>query len=63
MNEKGDRQFRLLRSLQSPYIYLEPRIQHGVKENYCIVATFNRIVDTKTIVIQMGPNTCILNVG
>ena len=35
--------------------------QHGAKENYCSFATFNRIVDTKIIIIQMGPN--ILHVG
>ena len=35
--------------------------QHGTKENYCNFATFNRIVDTKTNIIQTGPN--ILNVG
>ena len=35
--------------------------QHGAKENYCNFASFNRVVDTKTSVIQMGP--IILNVG
>ena len=35
--------------------------QHGAIENYCIFANFKRVVNTKTIIIQMGPN--ILNVG
>ena len=30
--------------------------QHGAIENYCNFATFNRIVDTKTIIIKKGPN-------
>ena len=36
-------------------------LQHGAKRNNCNFATFNWIVDTMTIMIQMGPN--ILNVG
>ena len=35
--------------------------QHGAKENYCNFATLNMVVDTKTSLIKMGPNT--LNVG
>ena len=35
--------------------------QHGAKENYCNFANFNRIFDTKTIVIKKGTN--ILKVG
>ena len=35
--------------------------QHGAKGNYCNFASFNRVFDTKTSIIQMGPN--ILNVG
>ena len=34
--------------------------QHGAKENNCNFAPFNRVVDTKTSIIQMGPN--ILNI-
>ena len=34
---------------------------HGVKQNYCKFAPFNRVVDTKTIIIQMGQN--ISNIG
>ena len=30
--------------------------QHAAKENYCNFASFNRVVDTKTSIIQMGPN-------
>ena len=30
--------------------------QHEANENYCKFAKFNRIVDTKTTIIQMGPN-------
>ena len=30
--------------------------QHGAKENYCNFASFNRVDDTKTSKIQMGPN-------
>ena len=30
--------------------------QNGAKEEYCNFATFNRIVDTKTNIIQTEPN-------
>ena len=30
--------------------------QYGAKENYCNFATFNRIVDSKTIIVKKGPN-------
>ena len=29
--------------------------QHGAKANYCNFASFNRVIDTKTSKIQMGP--------
>ena len=35
--------------------------QHREKESYCNFASFNRVVNTKTRRIQMGPN--ILNIG
>ena len=35
--------------------------QHGAKENYCIFSTFNKVVDTKTSIIQMGLS--ILKIG
>ena len=34
---------------------------HGAEESYGNVASFNRVVDTKTSRIQMGPNA--LNIG
>ena len=30
-------------------------LQHGAKENYCNFASFNRVVDKKTSIIQMRP--------
>ena len=35
--------------------------QHGAKENRSKFETFNMVVNTKTCIIQMGPN--ILNAG
>ena len=35
--------------------------QHGAKENYSKFETFNIVINTKTLIIQMGTN--ILNVG
>ena len=35
--------------------------QNGAKENYCNFASFKRVVDKKSNIIQMGPN--ILNFG
>ena len=31
--------------------------QHGAKGNYCKFATFKRVVNTKTNIIQIGPIT------
>ena len=35
--------------------------QHGAKENYSKYKTLNMVVNTKTLIIQMGPN--ILNLS
>ena len=35
--------------------------QQGAKKNNCNFAAFNRVVDKKTSIIQMGPN--IFNFG
>ena len=35
--------------------------QHRAKTNYGNFASFNMVVDTKTKIIEMGPNT--LNIG
>ena len=59
INEKGDgpyRDFGYISLFSHPVDW-----QHEAKRNYCKFATFNMIVDTKTIIIQMGPN--VLNVG
>ena len=59
INEKGDEPYRVFGYLS---LFSDPLVwQHGAKKNYCNFATFNRIVDTKTIIIQMGPT--ILNAG
>ena len=49
VNEKGNGPYRG---------FSDPKL---LEENYCYFAIFNRVVDTKTSIIQMGPN--ILNVG
>ena len=53
MREKGDGPYHSSVTLQ---IW-----QHGAKENYSNFAASNRVVDTKTWIIQMGPN--IINNG
>ena len=58
INEKGDgphRGFGYISSCSDPVDWRD-----GANRNYCNFATFNRIVDTKTTIIQMGTN--ILNV-
>ena len=49
VNEKGNGPYRG---------FSDPK---HLEKNYCNFAIFNRVVDTKTSIIQMGPN--ILNVG
>ena len=59
INDKGDGPYRGFGYLS---LFSDPMIwQHEAKENYCNLASFNKIVDTKTFIIQMGSN--ILNVG
>ena len=59
MNEKGNGPYHGFGYLS---LFSDPiHLQHEAKENYCNFASFNKIADTKTIIIQMGPN--MLNAG
>ena len=59
INEKGDGPYRGCGYLS---LFSDPvDWQHGAKKIYCYFATLNRIVHTKTIIIQMWQN--ISNVG
>ena len=53
-NEKGDGSYRGFGYLRlfSDLINLA----HRAKENYCNFAIMNGVVDTKTVLIQTGPN-------
>ena len=59
INEKGDGPYHGFGYLS---LFSDPiNWQHDPNENYFNFPSFSKIVDTKTIIIEMGPN--ILNVG
>ena len=46
-----------LPSINKEFTYLLTYLLYLLKGNYCKFATFKRVVNTKTSIIQMRPNT------